>query len=569
MCGIIAYLGKDNAVNRVTEGLKTLEYRGYDSAGLAYISKETIHTVKQVGPVDALVQKVNDLKLPKSNIALGHTRWATHGGITEQNSHPHVSDDGNIAVVHNGIIENYIQLKSDLESKGVTFKSATDTEVIPNLISQFKSENILKSVTEACKYLKGSYAFLAMSCDHPDTIVAAKNGSQPLVIGTVKDAVYISSDTPTLTSKCDKIYALEDAEFAVICPTSVKFHKFGKSIVKKPLAIMASVKPATKGIYNTFMEREIHEIPDVIEAIEREYCKRDLTKLVAKIHACDTIHIAACGTSYHAGLYIARMFERQGLRRVLVHVASELPHTNPIINPRDIAIVISQSGETADTLSAMKTFKNRGLYTIAICNVEGSSIWRYADTALPTVAGTEVAVASTKAYIAQTLVGEIVVNAIMEQPTNFVSYRKAAHEILGHSEEILKVVSENKDMNRIFFLGKGLSAITALESALKVKEITYRHCEGIAAGELKHGTLALVDSNTLSIILTPTDEAAAQKLNNSIHEVKSRGSHIWTVPPVESSLQIIYAQLFALHLAQKLSLDPDKPRNLAKSVTVE
>jgi glucosamine--fructose-6-phosphate aminotransferase (isomerizing) len=569
MCGIIAYLGKDDAVARVTDGLKTLEYRGYDSAGLAYINNGTIKTIKQVGYVDALINKVASVGAPKVDLAIGHTRWATHGGISEVNSHPHVSSDGTIAVAHNGIIENYLDIKKDLESAGATFQSTTDTEVIPNLIALYRGKDFLESVVDACRFLKGSYAFLAISKNYPDTIIAAKNGSQPLVLGTIKGSVYLSSDTPTLMSKCDTIYALEDAEFAVVRPAGIKFYKSGKCIEKKPLALSTAIKPVSKGIYNTFMEKEINEIPDIISNIEKVYSTRDLTKLIEKIQSCETIHIAACGTSYHAGLFIANLFESKGLRRVTVYVASELSHINPIINPRDIAIVISQSGETADTLSAMKTFKSRGLYTIAICNVEGSSIWRYADIALPTIAGTEVAVASTKAYIAQTLVGEIIVARILNEPIDFTEYKNSVTETLATYEAIKNVVAENKDIEKIFFLGKGLSTITALESALKVKEITYRHCEGIAAGELKHGTLALVDSKTLSIILTPTDEAAAKKLNNSIHEVKSRGSHIWQVPPMPSSLQIVHAQLFALALATQLNLDPDKPRNLAKSVTVE
>jgi len=569
MCGIIGYLGKRDAIKEVTAGLQSLEYRGYDSAGIAYVQGGYIHTVKRVGHVAELVQATEDLPRVIS-LAIGHTRWATHGGATENNSHPHVSHDGTVAVAHNGIIENYAELRKDLTERGVVFKSDTDTEVIPNLIAISESgREFLPAVVQATKSLHGSYAFLAVSKKHHNQIVAVKNGSQPLVIGVNKDAVYISSDTPTLSAKCDKIYALEDTEFALVDAMGVKFFTNGKYINKQPLVLSAKAVAPTKGKYATFMEKEIREIPDVITNIAKTYADKDLTVLVDKIKACDTIHIAACGTSYHAGLYIARLFEARGIKRVIVHVASELPHANPMLSPRDIGLVISQSGETADTLLAMKMFKSNGLYTVAICNVEGSSIWRYADVALPTVAGVEVAVASTKAYIAQTLVGEVIANAVTGVPTDFAEYATVADEILFIAETVRVKAKQFRDIQKIFFLGKGMSTITALESALKVKEITYRHCEGISAGELKHGTLALVDDKTLCIVLTPTDAHAAGKLINSIQEVKSRGANVWVIPAVASSLGILFGQLFALFLAVELELNPDKPRNLAKSVTVE
>lgn len=564
MCGIIAYLGAGNAVERVVNGLKDLEYRGYDSAGVAAIVGKRIKTVKSVGHVRALCDKISAHEIA-SNIAIGHTRWATHGGVSEKNCHPHVSANGRIAVVHNGIIENYRELRAELEHENIAFKTDTDTEVIPNLIQHILGigRDLLGAVRRAVPRLHGSYAFLVIDAGDPETIIAVKNGSQPLVITVQNGDVFVSSDTPTATANGGAVYVLEDGEMATLRRDSVTFYMNGKCVVKKPLAITTTpAKPSKEG-YATFMEKEIREIPTVVANIEGAYRGRNLHPLRGRIFESSCVHLVACGTSFHACLYIANLLEARGTR-ARCYVASEFLHTRPHITDRDVAIVISQSGETADTLLAMKMLKGRGIYTAAICNVEASSIWRYADVALPTVAGVEVAVASTKAFIAQCLVGEILVNGgILE------GVLVCGKAIIDRRADLVDLVKRHGDAKKIFFLGKGVTTIVAMESALKVKEITYRHCEGIAAGELKHGTLALVDDKTLCIFLLSNDEIANGKIENAMHEVAARGARVHVLPASVGIMSVIYAQLFALDLCLSVGLDPDKPRNLAKSVTVD
>jgi len=564
MCGIIGWIGNGDAVSTVATGLKSLEYRGYDSAGLAFINNGRINTIKSVGQVDMLIKKIN---APKNmEMSIGHTRWATHGGVTEENCHPHLSNDGRVAVVHNGIISNYIELRKELEKQGVKFYSATDTEVIPNVIAKLMSQgqDLYTAVTNACKKLQGSYAFLAICLTETDTIVCAKHGRQPLAIGTEKEFVYLSSDLPALSEKCKTLYALEENEYALIKGRAVKFFFNGEEIKKVPLVFRTAVEKPDKGKYSTFMEKEIFEIPSVIQKIANEYetivASPQWKEMNKKIAHCGTIHIGACGTSYHAGLYIASQMEKQFRKRTKVHYASELIHNLPYIDANDIAIVISQSGETADTLSALLYFKSQNLYTIGICNVEGSSIARYVDMYLPTFAGREVAVASTKAYIAQILVGEVMCGRNFKLVLG--ELEAVCNNILGQADEVRQKAQEYRDVKKMFILGKGAETVTALETALKIKEVTYKHCEGFPAGELKHGTLALVDDKTLTIGL-------GDNVQNALAEVQARGSKVWHVSQTRGGMAVLYGQLFALYLAQSLNLDPDKPRNLAKSVTVE
>jgi len=567
MCGIIGFLG-NNAVNEVIGGLKTLEYRGYDSAGLAFESNGKITTIKSVGQVSELEKKVSSTKNIPTDIKLsiGHTRWATHGGVTEANCHPHVSADGSIAVVHNGIIENYKELRAELENGGVKLSSQTDTEVIPNLVAKYLKTNkdLLSAVQGAVKELAGSFAFLVMSREVPDEIIAVKKGQQPLMVGTAKEYVYITSDMPTASAKCKDIFALEDGEMAVVKRNEIKFFSNGKEIKKQKLEFSNVAYEVNKGKYATYMEKEIFEIPSVIANINANYKKivktEKFTDTMDKIKWCNMVHICACGTSYHAGLYIGGLLEKFHQKHTKVYFASEIKHNLPFGTPNDVVIVISQSGETADTLEALEYFKKKKMYSIGICNVEGSTISRKVDTFLPTFAGTEIAVASTKAYIAQITVGEI-----LSGRPNFAGYLKkmagTCIEHLGHADEIRQVAIKYRNAKRIFFLGKGTEVITALESALKVKETTYKHCEGFAAGELKHGTLALIDSETLTI-------AIGDNLSNAIAEVSARGSAVWQIPKIIDGMSIIYSQLFAIYTCLELGLNPDKPRNLAKSVTV-
>ncbi|MCL2587441.1 MAG: glutamine--fructose-6-phosphate transaminase (isomerizing) [Firmicutes bacterium] len=556
MCGIIGFLGLGGAVKEAIEGLEALEYRGYDSAGISFLKDGRVKTIKSVGNISKLKEKVI---IEDAHIAIGHTRWATHGGVTEANSHPHLSHDGRVIVVHNGIIENYKDL--------IDFprKSETDTEVIPNLISKYMDKGLLVAVKEASKHLRGSYAFLAMSPLEPNTLVATRFGRQPLVIGEGKDFIYVSSDLPTARQKCHTIYVLEEGEFVSIADEKIDF-----GFEKEPLNLEIEIKPVTKEGYSTFMEKEIFEIPSVIEKIIKNYENiiqgNEFKKLSRKIKNARTVHITACGTAYHSGLVLAQLLESHQGVRTKTYIASELPFADAFFEEGDLGVVISQSGETADTLSAMQIFKEHGLPVAALCNVEGSSIARYCDFLLPTLAGTEIAVASTKAFIAQTIVATIVARQGIP-PKSLISQ---AREVLIQAPRMKELAKEYRDIRSIFFLGKGLDATLALESALKVKEITYKHCEGFPSGELKHGTLALVDDQTLTIMLcTSNDEKLRAKQENAKYEVKARGSHTEEFTADNFLVGAMHAQLFSLYLAQELGLNPDQPRNLAKSVTVE
>ena len=594
MCGIIGFMGKGDAgnfsaVDNVVAGLKALEYRGYDSAGVCWIDGSALKVVKAVGHVDMLANKVAGAGAG-ATIAIGHTRWATHGGVTESNCHPHLSSDGRVAVVHNGIISNFVELRNELKKGGAKFSSDTDTEVIPNLIAKHLREgtgekltgalsqgahgsisavSLFDAVKAACKELVGSYAFLAVRAGG-DEIVAAKHGRQPLAVGTGATRgenggfVYLTSDLPTAADRCKTLYTIEENEFAVIRRGGVKFYFGDKEIDKVPLKFRTKTEKVDKGAFSTYMEKEIFEIPSVIGRINTEYAETVKTdewaEMNTKIKNAGTVHIAACGTSYHAGLRIAHEIERNLKKRTKIHYASELIHNLPYIDERDIAIVISQSGETADTLSALLYFKSQNLYTIGICNVEGSSIARYVDMYLPTHAGREVAVASTKAYIAQILVGMVIVSPSFDKLLGEMA--RVCQDILDTAPEIKEKAKQYANVKQMFILGKGVETVTALECALKIKEITYKHCEGFPAGELKHGTLALVDKDTLSI-------GIGDNVQNALHEVEARGSAVWQVPAVKGGMAVLYGMLFALFLCQELKYDPDKPRNLAKSVTVE
>ncbi|MCL2846450.1 MAG: glutamine--fructose-6-phosphate transaminase (isomerizing) [Firmicutes bacterium] len=560
MCGIIGYLGNGGAIKHTVDGLEKLEYRGYDSAGLSYLDSNKINTVKSVGNVAALSNRVYSQLHPNSSIAIGHTRWATHGGVTEVNTHPHVSNDGRVSVVHNGIIENYVEIIEFLKSHGIVMKSQTDTEVIPNLVSLYMKDDFLSAVKKAAEQLAGSFAILVMAPKFPDMIIAARRGRQPLLIAPAKNHTIVTSDV-LACGDMREYYSLDDGEFAVITKSTVVFSSGQKTPTKMP----AKVKPPTRGKYTTYMEKEIFEIPAVIRNIEREYRGIDISPIVDVMQSAGTIHITGCGTAYHAGLMLGQMIEANLKIRVRNYIASELPYTNPLIKKGDVAIVISQSGETADTLSAMQFLKSRDIPIIAICNVESSSIARYSDYLLPTHAGPEVAVASTKAFIAQVVVG-----AILTSDLDLESLSRQAKVLLTLSKEMKDAAKRYSDIRRIFFLGKGADAINSLEAALKVKEITYRHCEGFPSGELKHGTLSLVDSETLCVILNSTaNPAVKSKLDNAAAEVAARGSHVMHIAVPDPLIATIPAQLFALYLAQELKINPDQPRNLAKSVTVE
>jgi len=570
MCGIIGFKGiGGDAVGHTVDGLKSLEYRGYDSAGIAFLQGNKFNTIKSVGNVEKLKAKVHKLgiDLKSTKIAIGHTRWATHGGVSEANCHPHISCDGKVAVVHNGIIENWHELVETLAQDGIVMKSQTDTEVIPNLVAQelTHTDLFVSAVANATKKLDGSFAILVTSSKYPNTVIAARRGRQPLILGKTKSGnVFISSDSPTAQAKCETIYSLESGEFAVLDDSGLAFLDENLSEINKaPLEISHTLVPVCKGKFKTFMEKEIFDIPNVIRQIQKHY--RGFKFPLLSNNA--TIHIAACGTAYHAGLMLALGLESKRKIRTRVYIASEFPFIDPLIKKGDIGIVISQSGETADTLSAMNFMRESGIPIIAICNVEGSTVSRYADHCMLTHAGTEVSVASTKAFIAQVLVGLLLSSADSIGELSNTATR--VEDVLSKSSQIKTWARQYHNFDRIFFLGKGQGAVISLESALKVKEITYKHCEGFPSGELKHGTLSLVDDKTLTIVFGSSCSKMQSKLQNAIAEVKARGSHILEIPPTCDVAQMVYAQLFALYLAEQLGLNPDQPRNLAKSVTVE
>ncbi|MDR0384091.1 MAG: SIS domain-containing protein [Christensenellaceae bacterium] len=491
MCGIFGVYGSKNAVNQTLDALEILQYRGYDSAGLAYIQNKKIKVIKSVGDITKLRKKIAALKhTPKTNICIGHTRWATNGMVNQINSHPHLSFNNKCAVIHNGIIENYEELKDMLLRYNIKLKTPVDTEVIPNLLWLFGPE-------QTQNMLKGKFAVLALSADNPDEIISFSR-DMPLI----SQNNYYASD----------ILAFPDSNYKI-----------------------------TKNGYKTFMEKEINEIPDVIEKIKNHYQNFTFPDL----SSANCVHIIGCGTSYHAALIIGSLIEKNLKIRTKIHIASEFNGVT-ILSNNETALVISQSGETADTIAAIKILQSYKLKIISICNVLSSTIAKQSDLVLPMLCGPEIAVASTKAFAASICIGSLL--ATNKIVFDFTKIQTAL--------PIKNVLSHN--INKIFFIGNGLQYYFALEAALKVKEITYMHCEGYPSGELKHGTLSLVNQNTLAIFFGPDI-----KTKIAVEEIRSRGGKIMYCP------NIISAQLFALRLSEKLDLNPDRPRNLAKSVTVE
>lgn len=598
MCGIIGFIGKSDAVETTINGLYTLEYRGYDSAGLCFQDNGRLEVIKTTGAVAKLEEKVNKSSTASNDdqTAIGHTRWATHGGVTETNAHPHASHDGRVCVVHNGIIENYAELIELLESRGIYMQSQTDTEVIPNLISFYLDQGTspLDAVRLSCEHLQGSYAFLAILNDEANLIIAAKHGNQPMIIGQDKDKIFISSDVNTTFTQTKTAYVLEDDQFCVAQGVdkgmTLSFYSKTGQIIKENIKRGKLIQSAEKNGFATFMEKEIHEIPEVVRRIVKKSSPK--SSLGYLFSECETVHLFACGTAYYASLVIGTLIEKYCKIRSRVYLASELDGL--LIKPGDIGIVVSQSGETADTIGALAYLKKQGIKTIAICNTPHSTITRRSDYCINTLAGPEMAVASTKAYSAQVLSGALLVNNICKTKGLRKPFRKRDFdelpnkiiELINSKNEIRYIAKEYRDIRSIFFLGKGLDALASLECALKVKELTYKHCEGFASGELKHGTLSLVDRDTLTITLL-TDIRHKAKVENAMHEVTARGSHLRlissypeaspenfkTLPLPQSPLSFVYsiipAQFFALYLAQELGHDPDRPRNLAKSITVE
>jgi glucosamine--fructose-6-phosphate aminotransferase (isomerizing) len=608
MCGIVGYIGNKKAKPILIDGLKKLEYRGYDSAGIAILNSGEINVVKSKGRIAVLEDKLKDISL-EGTIGIGHTRWATHGEPSDINSHPHISKNGKIAVVHNGIIENYIQIKEFLLAKGYQFKSETDTEVIAHLIEYNYEGDLIKAVIKTLNELEGAYALGVLSTDNPDMFVAAKKDS-PLIVGLGQNENYIASDIPAILKYTRDILILEEKEVACISSDKVEIYNLlGEKQQREVFHVDWDVSAAEKGGFEHFMIKEIFEEPAAIKATisprikDNEIVLDNLIITDEIINNCEKIHIIACGTAYHAGVVGKYIIEKLARIPVEVEVASEFRYRDPIINEKHFTIVISQSGETLDTLMAMREAKKKGSLTFAIVNVVGSSIAREADDVLYTWAGPEIAVASTKAYNTQLAALYLLAltfakrKGLLDQHT-YLNYLSQLQElpnmitsVLNEKKEIQKFASEHFNAKSIFYIGRGLDYALSMEGSLKLKEISYIHSEAYAGGELKHGTIALIEEGTL-VVASLTQEQLFEKMIGNIREVKARGAVVLaiaqeknadevakiadaviTIPNVDSVLAPIVAvttmQLFAYYVAVMKGNEVDKPRNLAKSVTVE
>ncbi|MGI5058934.1 glutamine--fructose-6-phosphate transaminase (isomerizing) [Treponema pectinovorum] len=613
MCGIVGYIGVKDATPVLINALKKLEYRGYDSAGIAVLGGDEIIVRKAKGALKFLEKKIADETI-KGNIGIGHTRWATHGEPSDINAHPHTNVSGTIAVVHNGIIENYLKLKAWLQSQGVVFTSQTDTEVVAHLINYFyeNSGDIFDSVLRSLEKLEGSYALGVICKDFPDRVIAARKDS-PLIVGVGEGENFIASDVPAVLEYTRKVHFLNQRELAVLyCDHVDLFNDSGEKIIREPSYVDWDLSSAEKDGYAHFMLKEIHEQAKALtDTLRPRLVMKDKIPVDIKFDEVEfgdvwknaqNIVITACGTAYHAGIVGKYAFEKYARVPVTVDVASEFRYRNPILKKDDIFIVISQSGETADTLAALRLAKEAGAKVIAITNTVGSSVSREADCVIYTWAGNEIAVASTKAYTTQLMCLYLLAIKMAELRGNIdkKSYHSILKQlleipekvsvILKNQTEIQKFSSLQFNKTKIFYIGRLFDSATSLESALKLKEVSYMHCEAFAAGELKHGPIALVDSDTL-VIAIATSPKLYEKLASNILEVKARGAAtmvitqdntnafrdcadtIIKIPEVDeglaSMLSIIPAQLFAYYCAIQKGLDPDKPRNLAKSVTVE
>ena len=613
MCGIVGYIGTKKACPILLAGLTRLEYRGYDSAGISTIEKDGLSIMKDKGRVKNLSNLEGIDKL-EGTVGIAHTRWATHGKPSKENSHPHQDNSKTFSVVHNGIIENYNELRKFLTDKGYTFYSQTDTEVIPNLIHYYFTKDtkdddlkFLRAVKNACLDLKGSFALEVISSLYPDNMIVVKQDS-PLVIGTCEDEKYLSSDIPAILSYTKDFYLLNDLEFVVLTNDSAKFYdKDLNEIEKKTQSIEWNATAAEKEGYDDFMLKEIFEQPTAIrETIGAKIninskCEFDELKFTKEyLSSLNKIYIVACGTAMHAGLTGKNSIEKLCRIPTEVDIASEFRYRDPIVDDKTLCIFLSQSGETADTIAALKLSKEKGAKTIAITNVIGSSITREADYSIYTHAGPEIAVASTKAYTSQVVLmtmlaiyfAEILDTAdesllidikksILELPKKIETVLKCDKEIT----EFAKKIYQEKD---VFFLGRGIDETVAREGSLKLKEISYIHSESYPAGELKHGSIALIE-NGITIVGIMTDKDLVKKTVSNLQEVITRGAKtliisnqdidksmfdtVIDIPEtnrfVSPILSIIPLQLLAYHISKEKGLDVDKPRNLAKSVTVE
>lgn len=608
MCGIVGYFGKRDVASLLINGLSKLEYRGYDSAGVAILEDDKINITKCKGRLKNLEDKL-ELEPVHGSIGIGHTRWATHGQPSYINSHPHANADGTITIVHNGIIENYIRLREKLTQKGYKFVSETDTEVIPHLIDYYYNGDLLDAVRKAVSKMEGSYALGVISSKEPDKLVAVRKDS-PLIVGLGKDEAFIASDIPAVLSETRDVYLLNDNEFVVIDKEGVHLSDSeGENIEKEIYHVTWDANAAEKDGYEHFMMKEIHEQPKAIKdtmasriLLDAPITLDNITITKEQIEGLNKVYIVACGTAYHAGIVGKYAIEKLARIPVEIDIASEFKYRDPLIDENSLMIVISQSGETADTLAALKLAKSKGARVIAVTNVVGSTVSREAEDVLYTWAGPEIAVASTKAYVTQLIAmyiialyfaqnkGTLSKDELQEIKKAMLELPEKSEEILEKKEAIQKFASETYMQRDMFFLGRGMDYAVAMEGSLKLKEISYIHSEAYAGGELKHGPIALMEEGTVVVALA-TQSNLIDKMVSNIKEVTARGAKVAAFVPeghteVEENVDsvtyipkvmdvlspvitVIPLQLFSYYVAVQKGCDVDKPRNLAKSVTVE
>ncbi len=607
MCGIVGFTGAQNAAPILLEGLKKLEYRGYDSAGIAVMDGNSISVNKVTGRIANLCEKTDNGKAVKGGTGIGHTRWATHGAPTSENAHPHLSNDGKFAVVHNGIIENYMSLREKLISEGYHFESETDTEVIVHLIEKYYKGNVREALIKTTNKLRGSYALGVICAENPGTLYAAREAS-PLILGLGTDENYFASDVTALVAHTRNVIYLEDGEFAELTADSIKiFDCLGAEINKKVVRVMWDVQAAEKGGYEHFMMKEIKEQPAAVKATITPRIKDgkvvfdELDITADKLKNINKILITACGSAYYAGCAGKYALEKLCNIPVSVELASELRYSEPIIDEHTLLIVISQSGETADTIAAMKECKQKGAAVIAVVNVVGSTVAKLADYTVYTWAGPEIAVATTKGYTTQVTVLYLLsiyfadkLGLIKEDYGKYVksvqSLPRFVQQAIDMNPQIESLAKKYHSSKALFFIGRNTDYAVSLEGALKMKEISYLHSEAYAAGELKHGTIALIEEHQPVIALCCNENIMEKTLSNIV-EVKARGAEVLAltfrnnekivsvaddlmfipeIDPIFSGVvEIVPLQLLAYFVAKENGCDIDKPKNLAKSVTVE
>ena len=608
MCGIVGYIGNEEATSFLLNGLSKLEYRGYDSAGVAVYNEDGLRIVKSKGRLQVLCDILEDGENLRGKVGIGHTRWATHGAPSDVNSHPQVSDGGMFAVVHNGIIENYLYLKNHLQRRGVEFVSETDTEVIAQMLEYYYKGDVLEVIQKVIAKVEGSYALGIICADCPEQIFAVRKDS-PLIVGKGENENFIASDIPAILSETRDICRLNDKEIAVLKKDSITFYNEDREVIEKNVErIEWDVDAAEKGGYEHFMMKEIFEQPEALRKTIQPRMKDgkitlgDIELTEEQVRNIQKIYIVACGTAYHVGVVAKYAFEKLLRIPVETDVASEFRYRDPLIDEKTLVIIISQSGETADTLAALREAKNRGAKVLSIVNVVGSTIANESDNVLYTWAGPEISVASTKAYSTQLAVIYLIA-LYMAQETKAMSagvlkdYYENLEKLPDYVEECLQdketiqyFASRHFNASDMYFIGRNVDYAASLEASLKLKEISYIHSEAYTGGELKHGPISLIEDGTLVISIC-TYEALFDKMMSNVKEVKARGAvvlgialkgkqqveqetdYAFYIPKITDfmlpSLSIIPLQLFAYYVASMKGCDIDKPRNLAKSVTVE